>query len=369
MEKNFKPYNIYIKNIKQITEFNQLSELSLGLAQQLLFKYPKKELSPLVLNKERVKTASYSMADMEIDEVKEVCTWISFKEYAKKTGKSLQMIEELAMDGQLGRIKSHPEDGKGVLIWPQEFKDKELDKLPEPGKNQYSVSCKVTVSADIDLDIEDVDNFEDIQKQFLYMAHSMGKPDEVTERASEMFYRSSLIHHWTAFEVYLRSAIHELFRLNPKVLIDDKQVGKTTITYKEIFSLSDSFSNIEELRKSMIELEIQRQESNSKSVHGLINFLKDKFKFKKDPYEGWYVFNGVRYNTHYNDLMEIKEVRNALIHDAGFPNKSFFSDYPNVPNREGYIVIDQEYYLKCKLILNTIAFNITKSIPTCVYTG
>lgn len=367
MKIDFNPYSIYLKNLKQIDEFSDLTNLSYGLAQQLLFKYPSTKLDPIILEKEDLKIASYSMADILLAEPKQICTWISFEEYARKSGKSIEIIESLALDGQLGIVQKHPKHGHNILIWPPEFKDKKMEDLPKPGQSKYKVQFQVDSRVSLDLDTEDTNNFDNIRNKFLYLAHSIGNSNEVTARANELLCKSSLILHWTAFEVYLKSTIYELFRLNPSILMNNKEFGRREINYKRIFDLSSGFSNIQELRDSLVELEIQRQESEGKSVHGLINFLKSKFKFKQDPYEGWYVFRGVRYTTHYNDLLEIKEVRNALIHDSGSPEAIFFTNYPNVPNREGNIVIDEDYYLKCDLILRTIAFNIAKSVSNNEY--
>jgi hypothetical protein len=50
------------------------------------------------------------------------------------------------------------------------------------------------------------------------------------------------------------------------------------------------------------------------------------------------------------------------MHNSGRPNVSFFEKYPNVPQREGVIVINDDYYIRCRLILDAIAHSIARSI-------
>ena len=210
-----------------------------------------------------------------------------------------------------------------------------------------------------------MDEFDRIQRSYLSLAHSLGKPDEVAKRAEEMLNQSCFLSHWTIFEVFLRSTIQELIKRHPSKIDSGTRGKKSTLNYEEILEMTSKFSSVENLRDSLIEREIERLQAGGESVHGLINFLKSEFHFKRDPYEAWYVLKGQRHTAHYNDLMEFKEVRNALMHDGGTPPESFFERYPAVPKRGNAILIDEEYYLKAKLILSSIAF----SIATCVDEG
>jgi hypothetical protein len=67
------------------------------------------------------------------------------------------------------------------------------------------------------------------------------------------------------------------------------------------------------------------------------------------------------------DLVELKDVRNALLHDGGTPSESFFEKYPTVKRRGNDIVIDEEYYLRSGLILDSITFGIADSIDKGEY--
>ena len=178
--------------------------------------------------------------------------------------------------------------------------------------------------------------------------------------AREMLYRSCFLLNWTLFEVFLRSTIHELFRMHPHMLALGNRANKPVISYADVVCLSESFSSLDALRHAMVEKQIDQNEGQS--LHSLINFLKSEFRFESDPYKAWYVFYGQGYETDYNTLIEIKKVRNALIHDGGAVSDDFMLSCPNISYRDGSIIIDEDYYLKAKLVLRSIAYGIANSI-------
>lgn len=367
LQPKFDPYRIYTQNQKNIEEFAALTGLSYDLTRQLLFKHPKDQLPKISLPKPREEELSFSMANQESTSVGLKCGWLSFSEYAEKCNLALEQVEREAGEGKFGLVLKHPKTGKDVVVWPPEMQSKPLSALPEPGKYTMQITTKGKAEAPLPLDPADMDGFEQIQKSYLVLAHSLGKPGEVATHAEEMLNQSCFLLQWTIFEVFLRSTIQELIKRHPSKIASDSRGKKSALNYEEILEMSSKFSSVEDLRDSLIQREIERMQAGGESVHGLINFLKSEFRFKRDPYEAWYVLNGQRYTTHYNDLIELKEVRNALIHDGGTPPESFFVTHPAVPKRGNAIVIDEEYCLKAKLILSSIAFSIAESIDEGMY--
>ena len=116
------------------------------------------------------------------------------------------------------------------------------------------------------------------------------------------------------------------------------------------------------------EHKLDKSESGGESVHGLINYLKSQFRFKQDPYKTWYVFKGQYHETSYGDLKQLKDMRNALVHDAGRVSASFLQTYPNVPVRDGVILVDNAIWLRSILLLESIACNIAEAIEHKRYT-
>ncbi len=368
-DKQFAPYEVYIKNISKINDFEELTDISYGLTQQLLFKHPKNNLPKIEYKntKSTFKTSSYSMADSRVENVTLSCSWLTINEYSKKTNKTITEVDKLLKNNALGTTQIDPKTNNCLIIWPQSFNTKSIDELPEPGKKSYTVTMSITALTSKEEDLEDLENFEDIQKRFLSLAHSIGKPEDMHENAENTLYRSCFLLHWTSFEVYIRSVLDEIILKNPEILFNDRQSEKQNISYKDLFHYSNELKSISSLKTRIIENEISKHEGDGKSIHGIINFLKEKLNFTKDPYKGWYNLNGIRKETSYNDLMELKDVRNSLIHDAGFPKSSFFSINASVKNKNGEIIIDNAYYLRARLILKSVSFNLMKLITNKEY--
>ena len=367
VQPKFEPHLIYRQNQKKIEDFADLTSLSYGLTQQLLFKHPKDKLLKIDLPPPQKEELSFSMANQEFISTEMVCGWLSFSEYAEKCNLVLEIVEREANEGKLGPILKHPETEKDIIFYPPEMQSKPLSALPEPGKYRFKVTMEAKASAPLTLDPANMDEFEQTQRTYLYLAHSLGKSDEVAIRAEEMLYQSCFLLQWTIFEVFLRSTIQELINRYPSKIAAGNRGKKSTLNYEEILEMTNKLSSIENLRDSLIQREIERLQAGSESVHGLINFLKSEFHFKNDPYEAWYVVKGQRQVTHYTDLMELKDVRNALIHDGGTPLELFFTTYPDVPKRDNTIMVDKEYYQKAVLILGSIAFLIADNIDEEMY--
>jgi hypothetical protein len=64
----------------------------------------------------------------------------------------------------------------------------------------------------------------------------------------------------------------------------------------------------------------------------------------------------------YNTLLEIKEVRNALLHEGGHVSPDFFERFPKVPQRDNLIIIDQTYGRKADLVFLGMAYKIADSV-------
>ena len=305
---------------------------------------------------------SFCIADQEVDSVELSCEWIGLPECAERTGTDLSLIEEEASLGNLGPVQSHPKTSEKVVVWPPEKRSLPPEKLPEPGKKTFTVRLSVKASSPVGLDVDDMSQFEDTQKTFLQLAHSIGKPKQVADKARETLYRSCFLLRWTIFEVFLRSSVHALFRKHPRVLAAGNRARKASVSFADVVDLSQEFTSLDSLQEALVEREIEHSEAEGQSVHGLINLLKSSFRFETDPYQAWYVIRGERHTTDYNTLLEVKEVRNALVHDGGQVNGDFMQQFPNVPYRNGEVIIDDAYHLKAHLVLRSIAYRIADTV-------
>ncbi|GAH19104.1 unnamed protein product, partial [marine sediment metagenome] len=248
LQPKFDPYLIYRRNQKNIEDFADLSGLSYGLTQQLLFKHPKDQLPKISLPKPQKEELSFSMADQESASVELKCGWLSFSEYAEKCNLALELVEIEAGEGKLGPVFEHPKTGKDVIIWPPEMQLKPLSALPEPGKYIMVATIETKAEAPLTLDPADIDGFEQIQKSYLFLAHSIGKPDEVAIRAEEMLNQSCFLLQWAIFEVFLRSTIQELIKRHPSKIASGNRGKKSTLNYEEILEMTSKFSSVENLR-------------------------------------------------------------------------------------------------------------------------
>lgn len=359
---SFAPYKRFISNLKAIDEFEELVDISLGLTQQLLFRFPKehvKSFKPPLPEREEL---SFCMADQEVHSVELSCEWITLPEYAERTGTELPSVEEQAFVGNLGPVQNHPKTSEQIVIWPPEKRSLPPERLPKPGKKTFSVKLSVKARAPLSVDVDDMTQFERTQKTFLRLAHSIGKPEEVADKAQGILYRSCFLLTWTVFEVFLRSSVHALFRMHPPILAIGNRAKKASVSYADVVDLSQEFTSLDSLQQALVEREIEHSEAEGQSVHGLINLLKTSFRFETDPYKAWYVVRGERHETDYNTLLEVKEVRNALVHDGGQVDNDFMQRFPNVPCRDQTVIIDETYHLKAHLVLRSIAYRIADAV-------
>jgi hypothetical protein len=102
--------------MKAIDDFEQLSTLSYGLTQQLLFRYSKEEVKHVTPPTPDRRKLSFSMGDREIESVELSCEWISLQEYTSRTGRSMTDISGEASQGLLGPVQKHPKTGEDIVI-------------------------------------------------------------------------------------------------------------------------------------------------------------------------------------------------------------------------------------------------------------
>jgi hypothetical protein len=362
----FPPYVVFRMSLAQINEFALLTGLSYGLAQQLLFRFPRGELSQEIPKNFFTEKRSFSMADIQATHGVLVCGWLPIEEYATRVGADAVDLVERARQGELGPTERHPNTGEMLVMWPPEYQSCPREELPAAGMNTYNIRVIDRPTRKISVDLEDTSSFEATQAAFLHLAHALGAPAQVAERAKEVLNRSTLLLYWTAFEVFLRSTVHEMIRRHPALLASGKR-GRETLTYREIATLSGDFTSMEQLFEGLVARELDRTESSGESVHGLINYLKSRFRFKTDPYDAWYIFEGHEYKTSFQELMQLKQTRNALIHDAGRISDPFKREYPDVPTRDGLIAVSDSFLIRGILLLSSLAFKIAETIEEKEY--
>jgi hypothetical protein len=362
MPTSFAPYKIYQENIKSISDFQEITAMSISFAEKLFEKYPKEQLEKIDHGVLKNNQLSYCAADRTNNPIM-VKAWLTVDEYAKHVSLPVEEIIAAVANGELGEIKIHPKTGKEVIYWAE--KDEDNDKKPEPGS--YAFKNSITVTAAIEVSEDTKSDIDKLQQLLISIGHSRGADAELSKSIEENLCKSILILHWTAFENFLRQTIQELYRLHPELLTRNKQAKKPSISYDEIHNFTSGFTSTENLRAYIVQKEIDSAESEEKSVHGLINYIKSNFVFKDDPYTSWYMVKGKKVDIVYKDLMEVKDTRNTLIHDAGYPQKDFFIKYPNVPNRDLKVIIDEEHLLRCVFILRAIAHNINTIIQKKEY--
>jgi hypothetical protein len=359
---NFSPYKNYLELYDYIDNFLSITSLSYGITNQLLNKHDKAGLEGIELPKPNKKTLSFSMADMNVKDVEFVCGWITCSEYAKKLEISETEVIEKAETGVLGHKSEHPESGECLLIWPERYKDKNLDELPSPGKSKFKPKISIVAKADFSIDTDELTGFEDKQMQLVRLAHAVGDKDKVTNKAETMLFQSCFLLNWTAFEVFIRETIHALYRMHPVKLTKGQKGAAQTLSYKDIFQMSSEFEDIEKLKFSLVEMEIEKHQKDGESITGLINFLKSEFKFESDPYNAWYVFKGDSKKTSFRRISEIKDVRNALMHNAGKDVDELIEEYPHLQREENSLIINEDYYYETALIMKSVAFSIARDI-------
>ena len=101
------------------------------------------------------KIISYSSADVKIEGTELARGWISLKEYAEKTGMTVEITEKKSLCGELGEVRE--KNGIKVVFWPPSEQGNEA-LPPVDCKNSYKVNMKITGTASLEQDfkLEDI---------------------------------------------------------------------------------------------------------------------------------------------------------------------------------------------------------------------
>lgn len=351
---DFLPYVAYTAADRELDRFVELTRLSYALAQQLLFATPKESLPPLSFNPPPFDEVSFGEQHVGApDDVALQCEWLELGEHATRSGRSMAELHEAALAGELGPPEEAATEHRRY-IWPPEFATKPREQLPAPGKKSFAVRIEVTALADGPAyDLQDPSTFEQAQQSYLGLAHALGEPEEVGDRAQAMLARSALLVQWTNFEVFLRETVGEMFRRHPELLSRGRR-GKQSIDYGDLFAISDDLRSADALRHALAEREIESLRGGGQSVHGLINFLKTELRFKRDPYAAWYRWRGEPRSASYQAIQELKDLRNALVHEGE-------------PPEEASLEVTHDRYLQARLMLGALAHRLSKQIAANEY--
>jgi hypothetical protein len=175
-----------------------------------------------------------------------------------------------------------------------------------------------------------------------------------------MLLRSGYLLQWIVFEVFLREAVIELVRRHPSKLASGKR-GKQTITYEDLVTKSAELKSLSALTDHLVDVELESMRSGGKSVHRIIEFVRDEFHFAKNPFEAEYRFKGERRTASYAALMDVKHKRNALVHESNLDA----IEAANKGRRSAEVSEDD--YTEGRLILRSIAFSIAECVATNKY--
>jgi hypothetical protein len=350
---DFRPYREYEDSERRVHDFTQLTKVAYGLSQLLLFANPQSALPPLPLSTLPIQPAkaSYCNADMEL-----VCEWVLLEEYARREGLDMNLVNQRVASGKLGPVKVD-DDGSNFVIWPPKTALRPESDLPELGKKKFAFE----VSMPFGLDVEDSAHSENNQRVFLHLAHSIGEPKQASARSEQMLFRSGYLLQWTVFEVFLRETVIDFMRRHPQKLGSGKR-AKQTITYEALIEKSSHLQSLDNLANYLVDIELESMRAGGRSVHGIINFLKDEFRFSNDPYQAWYRFNGEMRTASYQALMSVKRKRNALVHESNLDLDESQSRDENQVHE-----ITEGDYDEARLILRSIAFSIAESAATGEY--
>jgi hypothetical protein len=309
---------------------------------------------------------SSAFGDRTVKKIELKRGWITVDEYARKSQNQVDDVERSAMAGRFGPVGTDAITGSKLLFWPPEEHAKALSELPPFDANKTYVVTVAERRRRVSLEIDS--GQPDAQRVFLRLASSHGNPEEASEAVLELLREVCFIQEWSAFEIFIKETVHDLLRKHPAKLGSAARGKKTAFGADDLLEMSNNLQSIETLAERIVQREIERQQSDGQSVHGMINFLKNEFRFADDPYCAPYLFRGVRTKTHFNDLMELKEVRNSLIHDGGIPLESLFHTWPSIPQKNGRVLVSKEYDERALLILRSVAGKIAGSIARGKYT-
>lgn len=343
-----KIYENYKKELKIAQKFYLVTSCSYNLCTTLSDEDIRFD-SRVLENKPSRKNISYSPAETEYVPTL-LCEWVTILEYSHRENISFEEVEKNAKKGVYGEVINDEE--QEFIIWPSKYQFS--DKKPEFGKKLYAVEMKPKVKVKTEISDEDLKGYIKVAFKDL---------NKTTSEAQEILNRETYLLYWAAFEQYVKQMALVLFEIFPDEVFKNKKYGKETMSFSDIFIQSKKFTNIDELRdyilSSIIGLALQ---GNKDSVSKTIQFIRDCFIEKsKDPYVLWYVYEGERYQTSYVDIDNIRNIRNALVHENGNMSKGLIDN--SLLTEQGDTVIISEKLLEREfLILETIGYNLYQCI-------
>jgi hypothetical protein len=351
---DFLPYVAFKAGDEELARFMELTHLSYSLAQQLLFATPKASLPRISLPTPPFAELSFGEHSTTPSSVELISEWISLEEYAQRANAEMRDLTARAAQGELGPVEDEFAEVP-KYIWPPDYASRPREDLPEPGKKSFDVKVDVRAIGDLPhYDLKDPEAFDHAQQTYLRLAHALGDPDEIRSRAEAMLARAAFLVLWTNFEVFLRETVVEMLRRHPGLLVRGKR-GRQTLEYAELFEMTEGFSSPSEIQQVLIQREVERLRGGSESVHGLINFLKGQLHFKKDPYTAWYQWKGERRHASFDALLELKNLRNALVHEGQPPTDSSLE-------------LTTARVHEARLLLTALCHRISRQIAKAAYT-
>ncbi len=217
--------------------------------------------------------------------------------------------------------------------------------------------------------ITQIENFAE-QSRFCYRIALgvVGEPgtsessDPATGQAfgqiSDVLHSSCFLCEWHCFGVFMRSTVRSMLQAHPSVLASLNP--ERTISYGELLTASDGLSSLAKLRNTLITAEIERRQAGGRSVIGLIDFLKQYFHLRIDPYAVEYLDQGHRSTASRRELELVGEICALLSREC--PRPSAIAAYPQLIWREQAVVVTESYFNQSKHMLNAIAAEIARCV-------
>ena len=302
--------------------------------------------APRVLgNKPNRKECSYSPAEAEYKPIL-LCEWVTMLEYSHREKLSFEEVEKNAKKGVYGEVVNDEE--QAFIIWPSKYQFS--DKKPKFGKKLYSVEIKQNVKVKAEILDEDLKG---------YIKTAFKDLNKATSEAQEILNRETYLLYWSAFEQYVKQMALVLFEIFPDEVFKNKKYGKETMSLLDIFVQSKKFTDMSELRDYILNTIIGlAAQGNKDSISKTIQFIRDCFVEKsKDPYVMWYVYKGERYQTSYVDIDNIRNIRNALVHENGKMSDRL-ADNSLITEQSDTVIISEELLEREFLILETIGYSL-----------
>lgn len=337
-------YRNYKKELKIAEKFYTITSYSYDLCTSL--KDEDISFDPKLLGGRPDKNqSSYTPAEVEYNSVLS-CEWVSLSDFSKREKLKYDDVEAKAENGEYGEVVEN--DGQKYIIWPTEYQFS--DEKPEFGKKLFSVEVKQKIAVTKEISGENLKGF--IKTYFKDL-------DKTTSDAQEILNRETFLLYWSAFEQYVKQMALVLFELFPEEVFKNKKYGKETMSLLDIYVQSKKFTDISELSSYILGTIIGNSaQGNKDSISKTIQFIRDCFMEKSDdPYTLWYVFHGERCQTSFIDVDNIRNIRNALVHENGGVSGELKSN-SLYEEKNGTIFISNDTLERELFILKTVGYNL-----------